>query len=155
TLPGKKGPLRDLSNPGIDRFSEFNNSSDEHARAGITSKAAFLLGEGGKHPDTGVSVDGIGKAKVGELFYAVLTSLSSSSSMANARDAAVSSVQSFLILQALDVPFLQPNNVWTEGDLCEVKNAFKAVELGTGDIDCDGTDDSVDDDDDGDLIPDN
>ena len=44
---------------------------------------------------------------------------------------------------------------WTRFDTCRVQNAYAAVELGTGDKDCDGIPDNIDQDNDGDGVADN
>jgi Zn-dependent metalloprotease len=160
-LPQFNPPIRSLADPPStgdpDQFSEVGN--EEHFNAGITNKAAFLISEGGIHPGTMISVNGIGIDKTGELFYDVLTSLPSSTPIPLVRDVAVAEVNKSLAWNQ----FLEDNpeyigqfginfNDWTEIDLCSVKNGFKAVELGEGDLDCDGVEDPNDLDKDGDGL---
>ena len=74
-------PNRSMSDPPSignypDRWSERKMS--EYPDTGISSKAVFLLTVGGQHPDTGVSVQGIGNTKARFLYYMVLQELPSS-----------------------------------------------------------------------------
>jgi thermolysin len=75
------GPFRSLSDPPSinpsdpdpDRWSQRKTDGADkgrvHSNAGITNKAAFLLAEGGTHPATLISVNGVGKDVMGFLFY--------------------------------------------------------------------------------------
>ncbi|WP_144569241.1 M4 family metallopeptidase [Bacillus pseudomycoides] len=74
--PGKPGDaLRSMSDPAKygdpDHYSKrYTGSSDNggvHTNSGIINKAAYLLANGGTH--YGVTVNGIGKDKVGAIYY--------------------------------------------------------------------------------------
>ncbi|MED4652778.1 M4 family metallopeptidase [Bacillus pseudomycoides] len=74
--PGKSGDaLRSMSDPAKygdpDHYSKrYTGSSDNggvHTNSGIINKAAYLLANGGTH--YGVTVNGIGKDKVGAIYY--------------------------------------------------------------------------------------
>ncbi|EEM06906.1 M4 family metallopeptidase [Bacillus pseudomycoides] len=74
--PGKSGDaLRSMSDPAKyddpDHYSKrYTGSSDNggvHTNSGIINKAAYLLANGGTH--YGVKVNGIGKDKVGAIYY--------------------------------------------------------------------------------------
>lgn len=73
---------RDLSAPAVDRFSEFVSTSGDyggvHTNSGIGNHAGYLVAADGTntHADTGVAVEGIGRAKAESLWYATLQSLS-------------------------------------------------------------------------------
>ena len=153
-------PLRDMSDPPSrgqpDHWSDYNSSLDlnndgapddnggVHRNSGIPNKAAYLVSAGGTH--SGYVVPGIGQAKTQRLWYAVLTQhLSSSSSFLSARNAFVSAAASFA---------KSGKHSFNAGDACTVRNAFAAVGLGSGDVDCDGTEDVIENDDDDDGVPD-
>ncbi|WP_426450198.1 M4 family metallopeptidase [Paenibacillus sp. S-38] len=95
--PGTPGDaLRSLSNPAAngdpDHYSKrYTGTADNggvHTNSGINNKAAYLLAQGGTH--YGVSVQGIGRAKTGKIYYRALTVyLTSSSNFRNMRQAAI------------------------------------------------------------------
>ncbi len=157
-LPG--GATRDISNPPAfgdpDHFSEFlittSDSGGVHTNSGIMNKAAFLIAAGGTHPDSLITVFGIGRDKLAQLYYNVLTTwLAQSSSFMDARNATVA--QATWMADPAN-----PFKSFTTHDVCQVINAFAAVGLGTPDLDCDGLANSVDPDNDGDGVldgPDN
>ena len=153
-------PLRDMADPPSrgqpDHWSGYNSSLDfdndgwpddnggVHRNSGIPNKAAYLVSAGGTH--NGYLVQGIGQAKTQRIWYRVLTHyLTSSSGFLTARNAFVSAAQNYA--KAKQYGFVA-------ADVCSVRNAFAAVGLGSGDIDCDGTDDAVESDDDDDGVPD-
>ncbi len=122
----------------------FNASADVHDNAGIPNRAAFLMTDGGTH--AGVTVRGIGRAKVAKLFYYVLTGrLSPTSNFMDARNATVTLAREWAG---------RGEHGFTKADVCSVINAYAAVGLGALDIDCDGFDDVEDGDDDGDWVND-
>ncbi|MCB9123882.1 MAG: thrombospondin type 3 repeat-containing protein [Caldilinea sp.] len=150
-VPG--GPIRSLANPpqfgDPDKYSDFVNTDGDnggvHTNSGIHNKAAYLLVAGGSH--NGRTVQGIGIPKARRLFYELLTggvgpttTLKGAASKAAGKAVYWSTVGKF---------------GFTKNDLCQVLNAYAAVELGTGDNDCDGIPDSSDKDDDKDGVPDN
>ena len=151
-LPG--GALRDLSNPPAqgqpDRMSNYVNTSGDnggvHTNSGIHNKVAFLLINGGTH--NGFTIQAIGKSKAERLFYNMLIyRLWDSSQMIDARNAAIAEAS---------WQFLQGN--FSQNNICQVQNAYAAVELGNGDTDCDGQTNNNDPDNDNDGVldgPDN
>ena len=95
--PGTAGDaLRSMSDPAkyqdpdhySVRYTGTGDNGGVHINSGIINKAAYLLSEGGSH--YGVSVTGIGQAKLGAIFYRMNTVyLTSSSNFSQARAAAV------------------------------------------------------------------
>ncbi|MET3729402.1 thermolysin [Fictibacillus halophilus] len=72
------------------RYTGTGDNGGVHINSGIINKAAYLLSEGGSH--YGVSVTGIGRDKLGAIFYRMNTVyLTSSSNFSQARAAAVQS----------------------------------------------------------------
>jgi Zn-dependent metalloprotease len=120
----------------------YNDCGFVHTNSGIPNKAAFLLTEGGVHPGSGIEVRGIGRDKAMQLYYDVLTQrLFPHAFMLDARDE----------LQAQAFRYVEDGaHGFEPRDLCSVRNAFSAVGLGSGDVDCDGTEDYRDPDRDGD-----
>lgn len=150
-LIGGSLPFRDLSNPPAysdpDRMSNLVMTTVDnggvHTNSGINNKAAYLVAVGGAF--NGRTITGIGSGKMGSLFYATMTRLSSSAQLIDARNATVRLADSW---------GSSGTNGFTPFDACQVQNAYAAVELGEGDNDCDGIDDTTDLDDDIDYIPD-
>jgi len=146
------GPLRDMSDPPAfgdpDRMSSYqvlpgtDDSGGVHTNSGIHNKAAFLLTDGGTFNSR--QVVGIGPAKAERLLYATVAGLVSTSRFLDARNRAVA------IASAWSNP-LFPFFGFTATDVCSVRNAYAAVEVGSGDADCDGLEDvfEPDSDDDG------
>jgi bacillolysin len=97
--PGTSGDaLRSMADPTAQgdpdhysvRYTGTGDNGGVHINSGIVNKAAYLLSEGGTH--YGVTVSGIGKDKMGEVFYRSLTQyLTPSSTMSQLRTAAVQS----------------------------------------------------------------
>jgi hypothetical protein len=143
--------FRNLSNPPAflhpDRMSNFVMTSLDvggvHTNSGIPNKAAFLIAAG--QVFNGRTITGIGNAKMGALAYAIMTRLGSSAQFIDARNASVRLAYSWAATGTKG---------FTPFDACQVQNAYAAVELGEGDNDCDGIDDTTDLDDDLDYIPD-
>lgn len=152
-LPG--GPLRDMSDPPAfgdpDRLSDYyfapstTDNGGVHTNSGIHNKAAFLLTEGGFF--NGRQVVGIGAFKAERLLYATLAGLVETSSFFDARWRALSIAQ-------LWANALFPIYGFTAADICSVRNAYGAVEIGSGDADCDGVEDFIETDADNDGVPD-
>jgi Zn-dependent metalloprotease len=140
------GAIRDMSNPPAfgqpDRFSNYVVMSADnggvHTNSGILNKAAFLIADGGDHNTW--TIRGIGRGQMGSLFYAVMVSLPSNASFMTTRNA--------MVARADAAAWLTPR------EACQVQNAFASVDLGEGDRDCDGIDDNLDPNVDGDFIPD-
>lgn len=143
--------IRDLRRPDAggqpDRLSElrplerglfsYPDNGWVHYNSGIPNLAAYLLARGGTHPDTGISVTGIGDDRTADVYFASLASLTSTADFVAQRIA----VQQAAIALGFDA-----------AQLCDVRNAFAAVEVGVGDADCDGGADPGDRD--GDFIVD-
>lgn len=146
------GPIRSLQDPTLysqpDRMSDYRSTQSDfggvHTNSGILNKAAYLI----IHGDTfnGRTVTGIGKEKAQRLFYGVLTSwLTKNALLFDARDAAVWAAYGY---------YHHGLYGYTVNDVCQVRNAFAAVELGQGDRDCDLIEDWSDLDNDNDGWPD-
>ncbi len=75
---------------------------------------------------------------MGNLFYSVMLSLPNSATFMTARNATVARADATM----------------SREDACQVQNAFASADLGDGDRDCDGIDDRLDPNIDGDYIPD-
>ncbi len=117
-----------------------------HANSTITSHAAYLASEGGTHRGTGVSVAGIGEFKVGYVVHDVLsTRVTSGTKMKGFRNKVIAEARSLARRGLLG---------FTNTDVCALIRAYHAVELGPGDVDCDGIDDLSDPDSDNDGTPD-
>ena len=142
------GVIRNLANPPSvgdpDRMTQFMPGGDPHSNGEITNKAAFLIAMGGTH--NGVTVSGIGRTKLEHLYYDVLTTwLSSNATFFDAANVTVA---------AATVASTSGRYGFTRADACVVANSFAAVELRAPDLDCDGSPDAFDIDDDNDSIPD-
>ena len=95
--PGTSGDaLRSMSNPSqfgdpdhySDRYTGTQDNGGVHTNSGIMNKAAYLLSEGGTF--YGVTVNGIGKDKLGAIYYRTLTQyLTASSNFSQMRASAV------------------------------------------------------------------
>jgi thermolysin len=72
-INGSPTPVRDLTNPAVDTYTDYTMITEKHDGGGIIGKAAFLLSEGGTH--NGVIINGIGRTKTTHLFYLVMVSL--------------------------------------------------------------------------------
>ena len=143
---GQPDHVSELCTPTNDYCSQATDFGGVHTNSGITNNVAFLMTDGGTHPDTGITVAGIGRAKVQRLYYDVLTTrLTAGSQMRDARDQTVDAAGTYVI---------RGDYGFTITDLCNVINAFAAVGLGPQDRDCDGIDDDDDPDNDGDRIGD-
>jgi Zn-dependent metalloprotease len=119
---------------------QYNDCGFVHTNSSINNKAAYLIINGGTHG--GFTVQGIGKTKAERLFYNVLTTrLWDSAQLIDARNAAVAEASWQLVL-----------GNFSKNDVCQVKDAYAAVGLGSGDVDCDGAEDNVDADNDNDGV---
>lgn len=147
------GVVRDMSDPPSasppnfvlpDRMSQIDTFFPfPHVNANIMNKAAFLIGQGGNF--NGISVAGIGRAKMGRLYFTTLTTrLVSTSNFQNAADNTLAVVREFVDGGLFG---------FTTADECSVGRAFTAIEL-DGDFDCDRLPDSADDDGDFDGVSD-
>ena len=138
-LTGQCGPPGNTSNCGDpDRMSLYVHTLGDfggvHTNCGIISKAHYLMAEGGTFNDR--SVGGMGRWKTGWIAYLTLQFLSPSANFLDCRN------MTLTLAQAFDI-FLPPD--YTAADECTIRNAFRAVEIGIGDEDCDGVEDDVND----------
>jgi Zn-dependent metalloprotease len=75
--------IRDLSAPAVASTDQFvytdRDNGGVHTNSGIPNMAGFLVANDGTatHPDSGVTVQGIGRAKAAQVWYATLLSLNS------------------------------------------------------------------------------
>ena len=115
-----------------------------HTNNGINNKAAYLVTEGGSFNGVDIPWGGIGLWRARVLFYKTLKRLTSNASMLDTRNAALASAKEMA---------QQNTNGFTTSMICIVRNSYHAVELGDGDLDCDGVEDNVDSDQDGDKVP--
>jgi Zn-dependent metalloprotease len=153
--PGNNNtPSRDLSNPPAhgqpDHYSNYKSTTLDddfggvHTNNGIPNKVAWLLAKGGTH--YGVTVSPIGVDLLARLWYDVLRKdVTKSTDFMGFRHHAVSRANSYAATA---------QHGFTTYGACQVNNAFAAVGLGRLDADCDGFPDDVDNDDDGDGLPD-
>lgn len=131
-----QGPNRSLSNPPAfgdpDRMSLYVNTMSDsggvHTNSGIMNKAHYLLAAGGTF--NGRTVVSVGRPAVAALAYHLLRFLPPTALFVDARNAAVAQAQAWN---------------WSPAQVCSVRNAYRAVEVGDGDINCDGTEDAGDD----------
>jgi thermolysin len=91
------GGSRNMADPSIDHYSErvyIGSSYDNggvHFNSGIQNKAFYLLAEGGTHPQSGITVTGIGRWPAEQIFYRALELyVTSGSQFSNIRAATVS-----------------------------------------------------------------
>ncbi|MGI9022648.1 MAG: M4 family metallopeptidase [Acidimicrobiales bacterium] len=137
------GPFRNLARPPdfVDQFGwpdpdnmgAYNSTKADnggvHSNSGIFNKAAYLLAEGGEH--RGVQVGASGTEKLRALAYSVMRSLPTAANFVMARDTSVMFAKYFASAGAFD-----------EADVCNVRNAYGSVGVGSGDADCDGVEDA-------------
>lgn len=119
--PNKAGDaLRSMADPTLygdpdhysKRYTGTQDNGGVHINSGINNKAAYLLSDGGTH--YGVTVAGIGRAKVAQIYYRALTYyLTPNSNFANMRQAAIQA--------ATDLYGA------TSAEVTSVKNAYSAV----------------------------
>jgi Zn-dependent metalloprotease len=90
------GGMRNMADPLIDHYSErvyIGSSYDNggvHFNSGIQNKAFYLLAEGGTHPQSGITVTGIGRSLAEGIFYRALdVYVTPSSQLINIRNATV------------------------------------------------------------------
>lgn len=155
SIGGSSGLPRDMSLPadnlsipatatGVVCDKDINDNCGVHTRSAVHNYVAYILVNGGSN--NGWTVSGIGMNKGAGLMYAVMFNpLPSNAQFINARDTAVAIATQWAASGA---------NGFTKQDVCEVRNAYAAALIGSGDTNCDEVDDSTDTDDDGDFYPD-
>ena len=135
------GPTRNFCDPPArgqpDRFSEWVSLPDTkqgdyggvHTNNGILNKAAYLIAEGGTHPDTGVKVDGIGRPALGVLYYAAEANVTSGFQFIDWRN---------MVVGIADQWAVNGTNGFTHlGRLLGAKCLLRRRDR-LGDLDCDG-----------------
>jgi hypothetical protein len=116
-------------------LSTMNDNGGVHSNSGIPNKANFLMATGGSF--NGVQVAGMGKTKTRHLVYFMTRYLfPTTANFGDARNQTVAAAQWFVQFGFYG---------FSDADVCTVRNAFAAVELGSGDQDCDGIEDDADD----------
>lgn len=147
--------LRDMSNPPArgqpDHWSGYVSTTADyggvHTNSGIFNKAAYLIINGGQHHGYTIA-DPMGPEKAAGFYNLVLQRLPSSVVSETLRYWAVTTAWELAT---------QPQWAgygYTTGMACSVQNAFASVGIGLGDGNCDGKDDNLAQDSDGDNIPD-
>lgn len=155
-LTGGGQPFRDMSNPP--RYGQpdtlpprmiTTDNGGVHTNSGIENKVAFLIADGGIH--NGQQVQGVGRAKMQQLFFNVMRTLPSSAQFNDARNRTVA---------VADLWGRTNVHGFTTHDACMVRNVYYAAgfrgadDTARADADCDGIEDNRDPDRDNDHIPD-
>jgi len=135
-----------------DQFSERCTSNLEcpytadnngvHTNSGILNKANYLIASGAAFNGR-PAFAGIGRTKMGVLAFHTMRALPSGATF---QDARAFSIAIAGILAKLNMAGFTP------ADACAARNGFAAVEIGPGDVNCDGIDDNFQDPD-GDFVP--
>ncbi len=147
--------FRSLADPADcgdpDQYSEKKSGKPDdgfvHSNSTIVSHAAFLAARGGQHAGTGIAVpsSGMGSWKVAVIWHDALSNYTGESTkMKGLRNAVVAAARKYD----------RKLQTYSSHDVCVAIKAHEAVELGVGDVDCDGLDDSADSDSDNDGVPD-
>ncbi len=133
-----------------------NDNGSVHTNSGINNKAAFLIMQGsGAGAFNGYKVHGIGRAKAQWLFHNVLVNRVTAGTN-------LQTLRNLTVQEAIDLANAKAPGDHGFGDsfqdkkydeACSVRNAYAAVGIGSGDINCDGEEDNIDPDADGDWVP--
>ena len=117
-----------------------------HTNSGIPNKVAYLLTDGDSH--NGYQITGLGKWKIRQLYFTVLTELVS-------ENTDFEGVRGMMIGQATQWANAS-QKAFTANDVCQIRNAWASVGVlpQYADVDCDGVIDNNDPDLDNDGIPD-
>lgn len=115
-----------------------------HFNSGISNKTAFLMADGGAHPNNDLPVVGMGRSKMRDLKWRAATHLPYFADFEIAAGYEIAVAKEW----AQD-----GTSGFNAANACTVKNAWAAVGLGKPDSDCDGIENQVDPDPDGDFIP--
>jgi len=138
--PDKFSGLAGLTNNPI----EANDYGSVHYNSGILNKAHYLMATGvafnGRPGFTNIA---LGRSKMGRLAFTVMRALPAGATFQDAR--------AYSIFTAANAAKLNLFG-FVPADVCAVKDAFAAVEIGPGDFNCDGVDDNFQDPD-GDFVP--
>jgi len=128
------GAMRSLENPPVygdpDHWDEYLylpvevDAGGVHTNSGIPNKAAWLIANGGTHPDSLISVTGIDRTKTEQIYYRTLTQYLTPTS--RFLDAAFASIQACRDLIGEDFG----DGAITSTHCDSVQNGFAAVGLG-------------------------
>ncbi len=145
---GVAGVVRDFQNIAMDRLSKYVKLSDDndnggvHSYSGIANRAGFFMIAGGA--TNGVRVLPMSQDKVRLLKWEALRNLPDSADFQSARAFEVATAIAWA---------KNGTHGFNNNDVCTVRNAWAAVEVGWGDADCNGIEDRPSDID-GDFWPD-
>ena len=124
TREGPNGTTtRDYSKMPVNKMSLYDPAASVYDNMGIISTAGYNLSEGVR------GNPGVGRPALGGLFFFTSVYLPSHATFMDERNLAIIGANKY---------------GWPLKAVCAVKNAFAAVELGDGDVDCDGIPDSSD-----------
>lgn len=157
TGPGRslKDPANDTCGAGAntypcgqpDRYSAFVTTSGDwggvHTNSGIPNKAGYLMAMGGNFNGVNVGA-GMGRTKFEHLAYHALRFLAPGATMKDARDMYLSTAKTWAE---------KSQWIMNDADVCTIRNAWAAVEIGRADYDCNGYEEDFPDMD-NDLSPD-
>ncbi len=104
-----------------------NDNNGVHTNSNILNKAAYLLSDGGTH--YGVPVQGIGRFRVGKLYYLAMSLVLPNVDFTTWRDTLLAFAQAWANTN---------KHGFTAQHVCAVRNAFGAVGVGGTDVNCDG-----------------
>lgn len=148
-IAGRANPLRSMSNPPAPPFGDpdrlslyFVTDTDYggvHTNSGIANKAAWLISNGAVVTFNDIQVSGLSIAESQSIFYrAVSRHLAGNAGYFSLREAMIESAEDLFGPASSQV--------------CTVRNAYAAVEVGDPDINCDGVESGDDPDDDSDRV---
>jgi hypothetical protein len=133
-LCGEPGSLTFCGDP--DRFSQYVNTSDDnggvHTNSGISNKAHYLMAAGGSF--NGLAVAGMGKTKAAIIAYLALHAMPGTANFVEARNAEISAATFAMQFPVFGIG---------AAEICTVRNAWAAVEVGQPDLDCNGVEDGA------------
>jgi len=141
---------RCLPSPDAPRGDYCNFNDDfggAHTNSNIHNKAVYLIVNGGTF--NGFNVAGMGWSKAAWLYYHMMHRMPSNSTFTEARLHAIGTAYAMMV---------DPDWQWigmNDADVCTIRNAYAAVGIGYPDVNCDGFEDQVDPDHDGDGVRDN
>lgn len=149
TIVGRTSPLRDMINPqnrgDPDRLSLYLVTDDDnggvHTNNGIMNKAAWLISSDVITTFNHIEVAGLPIAISERIFYRAVTHyLAGNAGFSSMREAMIESAE----------------HLYGEASpqVCTVRNAYAAVEVGDPDVDCDGIESGDEPDDDNDRVVD-
>ncbi|MBI3449360.1 MAG: thrombospondin type 3 repeat-containing protein [Acidobacteria bacterium] len=144
--PSKKGQPEKFSAKGglSNSPNQGNDYGGVHFNSGIMNKAHYLIATGDAfNGRPGFLTKAIGRHKMGKLAWYSERIVPSSASFFDVRAYEIFLAQTFANNNLLG---------FTSQDVCAVKDAWAAVEIGPGDFNCDGVDDNTQDPD-GDFVP--